>query len=234
MMPGERFVATDLQAYLADEWRLLAVDSARQLGAWRAVEHLTVDRVLDAGCGGGQDLIPFASRGITCVGVDIVHETAVWATQQFATYFPHLKVRFATSAAEHLPFPDGFFDVVVCRVAIPYTHNRSALAEMSRVLRPGGALLLKTHTAAYYLHKFVEGIRHRSPLFSIHALRVLVSGVIYHVTGWQPNGGLLLKESFQSEWLLAKELARLGMSFDGELPDSNPLTRSYRITKSVR
>ena len=224
----------DFEAYLADEWRLFAGDATRQREARRAVAHLTVGRVLDAGCGGGQDLIPFASQGLTCIGVDIAHANAVWATQQFGAHLPQLAVRFATSAVEHLPFRDTFFDVVLCRVAIPYTDNRAALAEIARVLRPGGALLLKTHAAPYYLHKFAEGIRTRSPLFSVHALRVLVSGLIYHLTRWQPAGGPLLKESFQSRWLLGKELARVGLAIDGELADSNRLTPSYRITKALR
>jgi SAM-dependent methyltransferase len=73
--------------------------------------------VLDAGCGSGQDLIPFASQGLTCVGGDIAYANAVWATQQFGTHYPHLAVRFATSAVEHLPFRATFFDVVLCRHA---------------------------------------------------------------------------------------------------------------------
>jgi ubiquinone/menaquinone biosynthesis C-methylase UbiE len=50
--------------------------------------------------------------------------------------------------AEALPFPDASFDTVVCTFslcAIP-GHNR-AVAEMKRVLRPGGLLLLADHIA---------------------------------------------------------------------------------------
>jgi SAM-dependent methyltransferase len=140
-------------------------------------------------------------------------------------------VHFATSGAEHLPFTDGSFDVILCRVALPYTDNRQALREMARVLRPGGVLLLKTHHPKYYLHKAVEGIRRRSPLFSIHALRVLLTGAIYHASGKQPQGGLLLRETFQTEWLLGRELPPIGLALGEELPDSNPLTRSYRVTR---
>jgi SAM-dependent methyltransferase len=155
----------------------------------------------------------------------------VFAKRLFGDHYPGIAVTFVTSGAEQLPFADASFDVVLCRVAIPYTRNRQAITEMSRVLRPRGVLLLKTHQLRYYTRKVLDGIRNRSPLFSIHALRVLLTGVIYHVTGAQPAGGLLLRETFQSRWMLRRELRRSGLVLRGELPDSNPLTRSYRIEK---
>lgn len=224
-------VAGDFEAYLAQEWQLFAADPVRRHESRRAVADLDVGAVLDVGCGGGQDLIPFADDGCRCVGVDVAQASGAWANRQFSTACPGMNVRFLTAAAEHLPIADNTFDVVLCRVAIPYTDNRTALREIGRVLRPGGVLLLKTHTARYYVQKFFDGIRRGAPLFSIHALRVLVSGAVYHLTGRQPNGGVLLRESFQSGRLLQRELGRQRMRILGELADSNPLTRSYRIDK---
>jgi hypothetical protein len=68
-------------------------------------------------------------------------------------------------------------------------------------------------------------------LYSLHAVRVLVSGAIFHLTGHQPSGGLLLRESFMTEWLLRKELGRAGLALDRELEQSDPLAPSYRIVK---
>jgi SAM-dependent methyltransferase len=195
------------------------------------VQGLSPRDVLDVGCGGGQDLIPFAKRGANCVGIDIAAESGRFARRLFQTYYDGMPVHFATSGAEHLPFADASFDVVLCRVALPYTDNRQALSEMARVLRPGGVLLLKTHHPKYYAHKALDGIRRRSPLFSIHALRVLLTGAIYHLSGRQPAGGVLLRETFQTEWLLKRELQPIGLTLGEELRDSNPLTRSYRVTK---
>lgn len=48
--------------------------------------------------------------------------------------------------ARALPFPDGRFDTVVCTFALcSITDDRRAIAEMVRVLRPGGLLLLADH-----------------------------------------------------------------------------------------
>ena len=221
----------EYEAYMREEWRLFSQDAARQNESSRVMDDVLVRRVLDVGCGAGQEMIPFATRGAGCVGIDITHASGIFGSRMFAAHYPRSPVRFVTAAAEQLPFTAGTFDVVLCRVSIPYTDNRAALSEMARVLRPGGILLLKTHHLRFYTRKFADGVRRRSPLFSLHALRVLVSGAIFHLTGRQPTGGLLLRESFMTERLLRKELDRIGLGIDGELSDSNPFTPSYRVVK---
>jgi ubiquinone/menaquinone biosynthesis C-methylase UbiE len=48
--------------------------------------------------------------------------------------------------AEHLPFPDASFDTVVSELALcSIPRPAAAVAEMARVLRPGGSLLLLDH-----------------------------------------------------------------------------------------
>ena len=224
-------MATELEDYLADEWLIFARDPERAGQTQRAIGALQVDRVLDVGCGGGQDLIPFADKGSRAVGIDIAPATVRWAHGRFARQLPSLPVSFAAGAAEGLPFLAGSFDLVLCRVTIPYTDNRTAIAEMARVLRPGGVLLLRTHRPLYYVHKFLSGIRLRSPLFSIHAVRVLLSGLIYRLTRRQPAGGLLLRETFLTTAMLERELVRAGLRIEAELEDSFPLAGSYRIRK---
>ena len=222
---------TDYSVYLGREWELFAGNPDRQAESRALARQFAPRRVLDVGCGGGQDLIPFAEHGATCVGIDVARESARWATRQFQCECPGSSAVFLTGAAEALPFGDGSFDLVICRLAIPYTNNAAAFAEISRVLADGGGLLLKTHTPNYYFRKFWTGVRTRAPLFSVHAARVLVSGLVYHVTGRQPAGGLLLQEVFQTRYNLQKELARVNLSLERELADSTPQTRGYVITK---
>jgi SAM-dependent methyltransferase len=221
------------EEYVNSEWTLFTRNPDHQRESLRAAAGIDVHRVLDIGCGGGQEMIPFAAAGATCIGVDIEHASSVLGRRLFGKHYPDFHVDFATSAAEYLPFAAAAFDVLICRVAIPYTDNRRALSEMARVLRPGGVLLLKTHHLRYYIRKMMDGLKRRSPLFSIHAMRVILSGTLYHLTGRQPSGGLLLRESFQTKWLLTKELRDVGLFLEAELADSNPLTPSYRISRQA-
>jgi SAM-dependent methyltransferase len=226
---------TDYLTYLQDEWRLFTGDPRRQQQSLTGAGSLDIQRLLDVGCGGGQEMIPFCRLGAACIGLDVLPASARFGRDMFRTYYPGAPVQFATAMAEQLPFADDTFDVVLCRVAIPYTDNRRALAEIGRVLRPGGALLLKTHHARYYVQKFLDGIRMGSPLYSLHALRVLVSGLIFQVSGRQPAGRrVLLRETYLTTAMLHHELRLAGLKVEAALPDSNRLTPSYRIRRDSR
>jgi ubiquinone/menaquinone biosynthesis C-methylase UbiE len=69
-----------------------------------------------------------------------------------------LSVDLAESAAEHLPYEDASFDTVVCTLSLcSVADDRAAIAEMHRVLRPGGHLLLLDHVAAD--NRFLLGLQ---------------------------------------------------------------------------
>lgn len=223
---------TGYDAYIAGEWQMFAEEPTRRQQALDSVRDITVAMVLDVGCGGGQEMIPFGEAGATCVGIDIQPGGPRFGRRMYQQHHPRARVHFLVAEAERIPCASRTFDLVLCRVAIPYTDNRQALREMARVLKPGGVLLLKTHHVRYYVRKFLDGIRRRSPLFSVHALRVLLSGLIFQLTGRQPDGWVLLRESYLTERMLRRELEGAGLALGAQLADSNPLTPSYRITRT--
>lgn len=95
-------------------------------------------RVLDIGCGAGQTLIAgFADRVSFGMDVDLS------ALQLGRTLTK--QIRFATAKAEALPYRSGSFDMVVARVSLPYTRLAESLAEIHRVLTPGGLLWAVLH-----------------------------------------------------------------------------------------
>lgn len=231
MTPGHR-IDNEYVAYLNVEWELFKQDPARAQASLAASAQIEVSRVLDLGCGAGQELWPFVQRGAFGVGTDLAPDAGLLGQELFAHEGLAGRVAFLRSTAEHLPFRPAAFDVLVCRLALPYTDNRLALQEMARVLRPGGILLLKIHHAWFYVDKLRRGLLSGSVPPMIHASRVLTAGVLYHLCGRQVRNWLVTNETFQSRWMLERELARHNLAIVREMPDSNPRTPSFVIRRT--
>jgi ubiquinone/menaquinone biosynthesis C-methylase UbiE len=99
-------------------------------------------RILDLGCGEGNQLRQFVQWGATpanLAGIDL-RENAVRRAAELA---PGMDVRAGSAAA--LPWADASFDVVcqhtVFTSILDGAVRRNVAAEMTRVLRPGGAVL---------------------------------------------------------------------------------------------
>lgn len=222
----------DYDSYVRAEWEAYLDHSTRAEESIEAIGGLFVERVLDVGCGGGQELLPFLTKSSALgFGVDVVPDTGRVARELFSTRAEQGRVSFVRAAAEALPFQTSSFDVVVCRLALPYTENDCALEEMGRVLRPNGVVLLKIQRATFYLRKMMDGMRTGDPRCAVHALRVLASGIVYHVTTRQPRTRLTGGETFQSRGLLQRKLAPLGMFIESEMSNSDSSTPSFVIKK---
>src|SRR5712691_7586057 len=100
-------------------------------------------RVLDAGCGGGRNLIYFFRSGFNVSGVDQSSEAIAQIQSLAAQLAPHLAVdNFRVAAIEQMPFGDASFDVVISSAVLHFArgeaHWHSMVQEMWRVLKPGG------------------------------------------------------------------------------------------------
>jgi len=194
--------------------------------------NLQIDRVLDIGCGVGQMLYPFvAFKGAFGVGLDEAEQACRIGHDFYSTHVPSARIKFVYGKAEKLPFPSASFDAVNCGLALPYMDNARAFDEIARVLRPGGLLLLRIHHARYYMGDFWRGLISRKLLQMVHAGRVLAVGAIYHLTGIQPDNRWLGKETFQTRWLLRRELAQRGFAIERERVDSTPRAPAFLISK---
>jgi SAM-dependent methyltransferase len=229
--PGDRIGLTDAvpyDRYVQAEWSLFEADPVRRSG----VPGLSARRVLDIGCGAGQELRPFVRDASTLgIGIDISAEAGRAGRALFAAHLPDSHVAFARAAAESLPFPGGAVDLVICRLALPYTDNARALAEVARVLTPGGVLLLKFHHARYYVEKLREACAAGSVKPAIHACRVLLAGAWYWTTRAQPRNRFIGSETFQTIGMLRRELIPLGLTIRENLSDSDALAPSLLIVR---
>ena len=226
-------VTHDYRDYLLLEWEKFVGDPSRARASLEATANMEIKRVLDVGCGAGQELLPFITeRGALGIGIDITSVAGDLGREKLAAHAPEGRVHFLRGSAEFLSFPDGAFDAVICRLALPYTDNSRALAEAARVLRPGGRYLLKIHGVRWYLALLMQSLKSGKLMTMIYACRVLVAGSIYHLSQQQPRTRIPSTETFQSEWLLRRELSRHGLTIQAKSPDSNPLTPSFVIVKS--
>ena len=107
--------------------------------SWSALRVEGLD-VVEVACGVGQGLGLLAQYAKSIEGCDI-SETLV--TQAQAYYGNRVRVRVAD--AECLPYADNSLDCVIIHEALYYIKNKQAFAaELNRVLRPKGKLLLTT------------------------------------------------------------------------------------------
>jgi len=97
-------------------------------------------RALDLACGTGDIAFALASRGADVAGLDVTHRMLQLAHAKRSA--AKGAARFVTGDMMSLPFPDGTFDLVTTGYGIRNVPRiETALAEIRRVLRPGGTLL---------------------------------------------------------------------------------------------
>ena len=106
------------------------------------------DRVLDAGCGSGRNLLYLLQMGAIVSAVD-THPAAVDGVRALAAELqPGTPAdRFRVESVERLSFADASFDVVISSAVLHFArdgaHFQTMVDEMWRVLRPGGMLFAR-------------------------------------------------------------------------------------------
>ena len=139
---------------------------------WPAVVHglcamLRLGDVLDIGCGDGWSGTLLAPRARSYVGLDRSARVVEAATARLSTV-AHATV--VHGEMESLPFSEALFDTVVCFHVLPHAESpAAALAQVARVLRPGGRLVLTT-LAAHDRLDTTAAYGHRHAGFSPGAL----------------------------------------------------------------
>ncbi|HEU5332249.1 MAG TPA: class I SAM-dependent methyltransferase [Actinocrinis sp.] len=125
--------------------------------------------VLEAGCGNGRNF-PHYPDTVTRV-VAIEPDPYLRARAEQAAKEARVPIEIVNATAEHIPAPDNSFDAaVVCLVLCSVPDQATALAELGRVLRPGGQL------------RFLEHVRAETPILA-RIQRVLEATLWPHMAG---------------------------------------------------
>jgi ubiquinone/menaquinone biosynthesis C-methylase UbiE len=101
--------------------------------------------VLDIATGGGHTALAFAPHVAHVVATDLAPQMLDEA-QRFLKEQTLARLSFGVADAEDLPFANGTFDLVTCRIAPHHFHDAARfVSEAVRVLRPVGVLLVQDH-----------------------------------------------------------------------------------------
>lgn len=140
-------------------WRKRAVKELPAGGSRRSV--------LDVACGTGDMCLLLAKQGAAVTGVDLSEEMLAIARKKVASAkFQFSTFNFQISDAERLPFPDASFDAVTCAFGVRnFVHLERGLAEMLRVLKPGGTMAI--------LEMATPDSRLLRPLYDLYAGKII-------------------------------------------------------------
>ncbi|MCY7377252.1 MAG: class I SAM-dependent methyltransferase [Pyrinomonadaceae bacterium] len=222
-----------------EEYARAALDKfARQDAAEKyllvdALKDLKPQTILDLGCGAGQDILPFVEKTAAfCIGLDYAAELGAIVGSVFGKGESKNQTAFVRSTGEKMPFADASFDAVLCRVALPYMHNRRTIAEVARVLKTGGVILLKTHAPAFYFELLKNRAKTFNPKQIAYPLICLAGSGWHQMTGKQLTAGFWAgKEIFQTEAFIKSECAKNNLRIERQLADTNAQTPSFFIRK---
>lgn len=121
------------------------------------------DVVLDVACGSGNATIPAAMTGATTTGLDLTPELLEAGRKAAAE--AGVEIDWVEGDAQDMPFNDASFDVVTSVFGCMFAPDqRRAAAEIARVLRPGGRMVVCAWTPEGNMGKmFMTVAAHRPP-----------------------------------------------------------------------
>lgn len=184
-------------------------------------------RVLDIGCGIGRIAIPltgYLNEKGSYEGFDVVKMGIDWCQKKITPRFPNFRFRHIplrndlynleannTAAEVQFPYPDGEFDFIILTSVFTHMQQKEVqnyLAEISRVLKPGGTCFatffiideaadkhLATTATPFFTHKY--------DTYYLHDNKVKDANIAYKIEFIEQTlaaNGLALRQCYPGWW----------------------------------
>jgi ubiquinone/menaquinone biosynthesis C-methylase UbiE len=116
-------------------------------GQWRVWQRLALSRihghdVLELGCGLGDLLADMSEAGYLCHAIEQSPQMVKATRDMLQRRKLDKEVTIIQGSAQHLPFSNASFDTIVSTFPSEYIYDPDTIAEVERVLRPGGRLIV--------------------------------------------------------------------------------------------
>ena len=149
--------------------------------AYSALRELKGRRILEIGPGLGQDTVALAERGADLTVIDISEPGLAVARQAVERVDLLDRCRFERRDAQVSGFPESHFDGIFARGVTMHVDLQPFLAEMSRILRPGGRAVfidpLKYHPIVNLYRLSVSSCKDSAPVY--RSIREMKRGARY-------------------------------------------------------
>jgi ubiquinone/menaquinone biosynthesis C-methylase UbiE len=180
--------------------------------------------ILDAGCGSCAKSVLLAARGFRVVGMDFSADALALAEQKITRDGLRDRISLRQGDLLNLPFADGEFSYIICwGVLMHVPELERALAELARILKPGGMLV----TSEANMHSVqAVGMRWLKQLLGRGRGRVVrtPAGLVNHE---QTEHGELVTRETDIGWYVGA-LRRLGLELKDRL--AGQFTELYVVT----
>lgn len=202
---GERFVPSEQGKIRLEHYHRYAI----------ALDIVVDKDVLDLACGEGYGSSKMAEVARSVVGVDISEESVIHADKTYK----RKNLSFRQGSATAVNFPDASFDIVVSFETVEHLADQEEMiAEIRRVLRPNGILVISSPNRPVYseesgeknefhvkeldFNEFNELLKTQFPAVNYYGQRMLMGSVIQSFEGgddayraWHDDGVNLLPQS---------------------------------------
>jgi SAM-dependent methyltransferase len=181
------FMEPGSDSYFVELDRIKRQDIERFALDYWGFDQYAGQRVLDVGCGPGWITVQYARGGAQVEAIDLTPRAVELARRH--VQFRQLSANVQEANAEHLPFGDNTFDLVVSSGVLHHTPDTvQAFRECFRVLKPG-------QTAKITLYR--KGILHRRGVFPIMMSIMRLLGVKHpgaDMAGTAPNADDFIRQ----------------------------------------